>query len=865
MEAVRPAVEELLALVLDFDQAYAEEKKKRALIDFSDQEHLTVQLLKDPETGGATPLAQTVAGRYREILVDEYQDVNAIQEMIFQAVSKNGQNIFMVGDVKQSIYRFRLADPSIFLQKYKSYTDVDTDDSGTGRRIFMSTNFRSKKGILDAVNFIFKNIMSESFGEMDYTEREYLYPGRADAHSDHPAVELDVLDMSVTETDEDEENAEKTETEASFVADRIKELMESSFKVSDGRGGTRPVTYGDFAILLRSVKNKASVYAEALTQVGIPTALNANDAFFESLEVSVALSFLDVIDNPRQDVPLITALKSPVYGFTPDELSEIRVVDKRACFYEALKKTAETDEKSRAFIDEMDALRNIAPDLTTDRLLFKLYDRTDMLAVMGAMRDGETRRENLMKLIELAARYEANGLKGLHSFMSFVRRLIENGDEPFDAGETPSGDVVRILSIHKSKGLEFPVVILADTAKRFNTSDTKKPLLMHAQMGVGVKRTDLKRRITYATLPRMAVAKKLIGEMAAEELRVLYVAMTRAREQLIIVSTFRDARHEIGKLLKNASTPTAPQVLEDINCFAGYILTPVLTRPEAACLISDDMEPVRPYDGMWDIRLIAAGILGTSDRKVNTVLDEREEPQSADVEALRKRLNFTYPYKQASELPSKLTATELKGRFTDYEAAEEADTPDYLIKKTIPYARPNFITKKTRLTATERGTALHLAMQYINYEYCMTVDGIKKELSRLYQRHFLTKQQFESINHDKIAAFFYSTLGRSVLNAENLYREFKFSLLVRAGDYFKDGGDDEILFQGVIDCCYEEKGKLNIIDFKTDVVSADTLAEKTMLYAGQVKAYGHAMSRITKKPVGRLILYFFATGDVVDV
>ncbi len=865
MDAVRPAAEELLALVLDFDCAYAEEKKKRALIDFSDQEHMTARLLADPVTGGPTTLAGAVSSRYKEILIDEYQDVNAIQERIFQAVSRGGKNVFMVGDVKQSVYRFRLADPTIFLGKYKSFSDMDLDDTGTGRRIFMSANFRSRNGILDAVNFVFKNVMSESFGEMDYTENEYLRPGRDDARSALPAVELDVLDMCGIETEDDAESPEKTQTEAAFVAGRIKELLDGGLELPDGAGGTRLASCGDFAILLRSVKDKAGVYAEALARLDIPAGMNGTEGFFESLEVSVALSVLDVIDNPRQDVPLITALKSPVYGFTADELAAIRVVDKRGCYYDALLKASETDGKCSAFIDELEALRAAAPDMTTDRLLFLIYNRTDMLAAMGALRDGEKRRENLMKLIELAARYEANGLKGLFGFMRFVRRLIENGDEPFETGEASSGDAVKIMSIHKSKGLEFPVVVLADTAKQFNRTDTKKPLLMHAHFGVGLKRTDLQRRITYTTLPRMAVAKKLADELAAEELRVLYVAMTRAREKLILVSTFKDARRELDKFSRNAAAPAAPQVLESLNCFAGYILTPVLTRPEAACLRSDGVPVIETDDAKWDIRLIAAEKPeGVRKAKPEARPGHADAAQS-DIDALKEKLSFTYPFQNSQNLPSKLTATELKGRYTDYEAAEEAQTPDYSKGGDRPYDRPVFITEKTRLTATERGTALHLAMQFIDYDACTDIERVKNQLQLLKKRNYITQQQLAAIDPGKIVTFFNSKLGRSVKNAVKLYREFKFSLLVRAGDYFKGGGDDEILFQGVIDCCFEEDGQLHIIDFKTDAVTKDTLEEKKKLYAGQIIAYGRAMTRITNKPVGRLILYFFSTGDAVEV
>lgn len=867
MIEVHPAAAALLRLLIDFDDAFAEAKKKRGIVDFSDQEHLTARLLTDQETGGATPLSHAISNRFKEIMVDEYQDVNRVQERIFRAVSKNGSNIFMVGDVKQSIYRFRQADPTIFLAKYKTYRDVDdaANAEQEGRRVVLSMNFRSRKGILDGVNFIFKNIMSEEFGEMDYNTDAFLYPGRTDESFSDPAIELDIIDMSSFDVQEDEESPVKAETEANFVAGRIAELIDCGYEIPDGQGGKRPVSCGDFAILMRSIKNKAAVFAEALSQRDIPVSMSGGEGFFEALEVSVTLSLLNIIDNPMQDIPLMAVLRSPLYGFEPDELASIRTADKKGSFFSALVKFAETDDKCRGFLDEMNALRTIAPDMATDRLIFHLYNTTDMLAVMSALRDGEARRENLMKLMALAGRYETNGYKGLYAFMTFIRRMIDNGDEPAEAGELPSGDAVKIISIHKSKGLEFPIVILADTAKRFNMTDTIKPLLMHAQMGVGLKRTDLERRIEYSTLPRMAVAHRLRREMLAEELRVLYVAMTRAREKLIIVSAFADAGRTLLKLAQAADTPPAPQILESLKSQAELILLPALTRPEADCLREIDCPIQVTDDEAWDIRLIGADTIVKAQYQEHQSTPVRLDVTLEAVEALRQKLSFVYPHSLAPQLPSKLTATELKGRFTDVEAAQDAYEPEYLRKTPVLHDRPDFVTKRTRLTASERGTALHLAMQYIDYGSCTNEDGAAKALQRLREKKFLSEKQYASVKPGKISAFFASQLGQRVLSAENMYREFKFSLLVKASEYFDGGGDDDILFQGVIDCCYEENGSLTIIDFKTDRVTPETIAEKTQLYAPQLNAYALAMKRITGLPVKERILYFFDLEEAAEV
>lgn len=827
---------------------------------------MTARLVTDRKTGNPTPLARSAASRFREIMIDEYQDCSGVQEVIFNAVSRNGRNIFMVGDVKQSIYRFRLADPFIFLSKYKSYSDEQEAEDGEGRRILLSTNFRSRAGILSAVNFVFKNIMSEEFGEMDYTEREFLYPGREDEGSSEPAVELDLLDMSMLETEEDGESPEKAETEAAFVAGRIEELIRSGVTVPDSPGGTRPLSYGDIAILLRSVKDKAAIYTRALADRQIPVAAPDGEGFFETQEIAVMLSLLEIIDNPVQDVPLLAVLRSPVGGFTPDELARVRLADKSADIYTALRKAAESDAKCRAFLDMLSAFREAAPDMTSDGLIWHVYNKTGILGVMGALSGGEARRENLMKLLDLAARYEQSGYKGLFGFLTFVRKLIENGVEPGEKNEGMPGDAVKIMSIHKSKGLEFPVVILADTAKRFNNRDASKPLLIHAQLGVGAKVTDLARRIEYPTLARMAVAGKLTAEMMAEELRILYVAMTRAREKLIIVASFADAGRELLKLSKDAAAPVPPQVLENVNCLAGLILLPVLTRPEAGCLRGDD-GAARSGEDAWDIRRIDTDTIRGASRRAKQPEPARVKASPEAVEEVRRRLGYLYPYPASASIPSKLTATELKGRYSDFEAAEEAEAPAYA-KKQPPAARPGFITMRTALTPAERGTALHLAMQYIDYGKCGSPDGIQAELRRLREKNFLSAQQADAAEPGKIGAFFASPLGQRVLRAEKLYREFKFSLLVPASDYYHDGvyaAGDEILFQGVVDCCFVESGALHIVDFKSDVVTEETLGDKTRLYAPQLSAYGRAMERILGLPVESRLLYFFTLGKASEV
>ena len=892
MHAVAPPMTALLDLVMSFDDAYAVEKRKKGIVDFSDLEHLTLSMLVNPDTGLRTGLASSISKRYREIMVDEYQDVNAVQEMIFNAVSQDGRNIFMVGDVKQSIYRFRLADPTIFLDKYGRFNDfalsVNSDAAArsieagrapstasvssdrmscNGTKIMLSKNFRSKDGILSAANFVFEKIMSEKFGEMDYTEREKLVPGREDAHDDDVSVEMNIISMTDLDSDEDEESPKKTQIEAQYIARRISELTDGEHFIPDGKGGTRAIEISDIVILMRSVKNKAWQYAAALAEYDIPVDMPGGEGYFETLEVSAALSLLEIIDNPMQDIALVATLGGPIYRFSADELAEIRAGSKKTDFYSALirfsyEKTqllTDCDDKANketnkvtAFLSELEEFRLVMPDMPADRFIWHVFNKTGLLEIVETMRAGSGRRDNLILLAETARAFEAYGYKGLFGFLTYIRGLIVRGSELHgDVGVgDASSNAVRIMSVHKSKGLEFPVVFLADTSKRLNNADAQQPLLLHTKYGLGPMRTDLNRRIQYTTIARMAVQQKLTTEMMAEELRVLYVAMTRAREKMIITAAFKDAQKELAKYAsiaascKGESEPKiAPQLLEGISTTAGWILAAHASVPDGDAVI-------------------AVSILGQDDGVERELEGLKTGVKAADIEnnSAQKGRNykrpfdgFKYPYPNASELPSKLTVTALRGLENDAESA--VLTTDY---EKQAHKRPAFITEISGLTAAERGTAFHTAMQHIDYKKGGDLRSIEEELTRLSQKNLLTKEQIASINRQKIANFFNSGIGKRASAAKNIKREFKFSLLYPASEFYPEGGEDNILFQGVIDCFFEENGELTVLDYKTDHVTEETIHIKAEQYAPQLHAYAKALKRITGKNVKQCIIYFFS-------
>jgi len=919
LRAIAPAMTVLFNLILDFDRAYTEEKRRRGVVDFSDLEHLTLSMLVDGVTGERTGLARATSRRFKEIMVDEYQDVNAVQEMIFNAVSQDGRNVFMVGDVKQSIYRFRLADPSIFLEKYRRFNEskVQVADNepptGDGVKIHLSKNFRSRAEILEAVNFVFERIMSREFGEMDYTEHEMLVAGREGETVDDttepspcvPCVEFDIVDMSGSEQGEDEDSPGRTQAEARFVTNRIAELTSGDALIPDGKGALRRVEYSDIVILLRTMRDKAWVYAAALAEQGIPVDMPGGEGYFETVEVSAALSLLSVIDNPMQDIPLASALRGPVYGFTDDELAEIRAGSRNSDFYGALVRASETNEKCAAFLSDMEAFRVVAPDMSADRFIWHMYNKTRLPEIVGDMRGGDRRRSNLILLAESAQGFEQSGYKGLFGFLTYIRGLQARGSELNRSSNSPSAsssdqNAVRIMSIHKSKGLEFPVVFLSDTAKLLNNKDAQQSLVLHPALGAGPMRTDKVRRIEYTTLARMAIQSRLTSEMMAEELRVLYVAMTRAREILIITASYKNAEKEIGKIklicgqksgaAGSSENKIAPQALEDIRSMAGWVLA---AGVEFGIRNSEfgikNVDVVVKVSDVGNENSERSDEVATADADVNAergVQNAVCEEQNAELRGWgADEPLFSYPYALAPDLPSKLTVTGLKGRNIDVDSEaevmfrEQADTEGSVEAQTqglglktpgkrrgSAFSRPSFIQRKTGLTAAERGIALHMALQHVDYRNCGSFEGVNGELSRLNDEGVLTSEQVSAVDASKLSCFFESDIGARVRSAyahgeNNVRREFKFSLMYPAERFYGGGGDDEILLQGVVDCFFEEGGELTVVDFKTDHVTPESVGEKLEYYSPQLHAYSEALERITGKKVKERVVYFFALND----
>ena len=487
------------------------------------------------------------------------------------------------------------------------------------------------------------------------------------------------------------------------------------------------------------------------------------------------------------------------------------------------------------------------------------------MGVFGAMDEGETRQSNLLALAELARRFEGEGHKGLFGFLAYLTRLRENGAKLALPAPGRDGGGVRVMSIHHSKGLEFPVVFLCGLMRRLNREDMKKPILFHPKLGIGPKRLDTERMIEYPTLARRAVARQLEYEMMAEELRLLYVAMTRAREKLILNCALTGSGHDLTVLASDAACPPDPQVLLGCESVGQWVLLPALCRPDAAALRAAAGTEVDIADADfgpdWDIRFIDAACFAQapSFRRAQPVPRQEEDAEPDD---LTERLNWVYPHQNDVELPSKLTATQLKGRALDEEAAAEAPKPP----RPMTFRRPRFAAEEFGLTPTERGTALHLVMQYMNFDRGDSAEQVAAEIDRLVEGQFITPQQGQAVEPEKIAAFFASPLGREVRNAPTLRREFKFSLLVDAGEYYPGAGEGEqVLLQGVIDCCFETPDGITVVDFKTDRVTEHTVQARAEEYRPQLMAYSRALEEMTGCPVKRRVLWFFALDKAVEI
>ncbi len=834
----------LVKLVKSFKEQYDKAKRYRRVLDFSDLEHKTLNLLLGKSRNQPTLIAKELGKRYVEIMVDEYQDSNGVQDAIFGALTSERNNCFMVGDVKQSIYQFRLADPQIFLEKYNEYVPAESAKTGQGRKIMLSKNFRSAGSVISAVNDVFTNCMSPEVGGLYYGSDEMLYEGIPHIPPHEPEVELRLIDV------QEDTYAE----EAAYTAKRIQELLDGTHYIRNGES-FRPITADDVVILLRSPGSVGREFSLSLERLGIRCNTGVSQDLLQTEEISALYALLQIIDNPLQDIPLLAVLSSRIFCFTADDLARIRSNNKYHSFYEAL--LSDDQEKTKSFLKVFDRLRNAARMSTMPELMEKIVVSTHIDSIFSALPDGDVRANNIQTFCMLVSEYQGSGQKELKQFLDYLESIADDGLKA-NSAQNNSG-AVTLMSIHKSKGLEFPVVFLCGLSKDFNTEDAKQRVLCSRKLGLGLDRVDMVNRVRYPTIAKKAISSKIISDGISEELRVLYVAMTRARDRLIMTYATNRAEKELFELA--AKMDLCPQQLltSDVHCAGEWVLMTALRRTESGALfaLGGKPEDTSVREPFWSV----------STEKCTTTDDEAPqeltEKKHTDLDVLKKlceTLSYQYPYQEASRFPSKMTATQLKGRQKDQEAAENTE------KAVVPSAfwRESTFTKP-QVSATEYGTVFHRIMQRLDYRKCVSIDGIKSEIERLVNAGLLTLEQASAIDLTSIYRFFTSPIGMRLTAAENILREFKFSILEDAEVFEPTLKNEQILMQGVVDCAIIEDDGITVIDFKTDRVTPETLDSLVLQYSDQIAVYGRALSRIYKLPIKEKILYFFKLDQAVTL
>jgi len=837
--AVTPERHEIMRLVTEFGKLYAEEKNRRRALDYNDLEQNAVKLLT--KLADSPHITREVSARYLEVMVDEYQDVSPMQDLIANLISDNGKKLTLVGDPRQSIYRFRGAEPNLFITRYENMTDEPAEDGS--RRVILAENFRSTPAVVNAVNDIFVNIMSKEAGDIDYGEREKMVASREDCGEGAP-VEFCVLDLQNREDPEDEAPETNIEAEARYVAARIREMVENSDELN----------YDDVAILLRSAENRLPYFRKALETLNIPVEADAGTEFFACHEIMLAMSWLSVIDNPRQDIPLIAVMTAAPYYFTADELAAIRLEQKKCDFLQAVLLRARSDEKAARLIADINDYRKLSLDSSIADLIWRVYDDTGLIADVSGWDDGFARRANLSALVSLASDYESRSGPDLGGFIKYAQRMRAR---KYKGPGAKSGKGVKITTIHSAKGLEYPVVFLCSLSTEFNAKDENADVLYHREFGLGLNRVILSRRLSYTTIAREAIRQKIHSETVSEEMRLLYVAMTRAKNKLIMTA-FISPRSNPKNLESLASRPANAFNVSSRNCLASMLYLALLPTAEGQALLGREADPGA------DAGAVTVRLLSESDIPSLSPESETEEAESF-AEILPPPEPVEYAHRSAVDLPSKLTVTALQGEKAS-EAAEEAmftAPPDNEGGHT-EHKRPDFITGISDLSASERGTAVHNLLRDIDFSVCVSEERVLAEIERVLSAGSVPISAVSEKLRRGIVNFFESGIGKRAVaaSAENrCLKEFKFSLLRRACDILETDCEDEILFQGVIDLALIEDGGITIADFKTDRIRySSDIDEKIKHYDFQLRAYREALSQIYDKPVTAAGLYLLDAG-----
>ena len=917
-----PTIRRFVELVLDFMAALRQAKQERNVLDFNDLEHYALQilcadegaLLEDTPRYVPSEAAMQCRKKFVEVMVDEYQDTNSVQEAILSLVARPRCR-FTVGDVKQSIYRFRLANPYLFQRQYDAFPLQPQQDE-ENQLITMRQNFRSRKEVLSPINFLFDQIMHREPMEIEYDEQSRLYPGAKFPEEEgtlRGGIDLDIILAGSSEEGESGEEAEEEAEEltgfaleAQQIALHIESLIEKGPKVYEG-GKYRPLMYRDIAVLLRAVKGKAEILLDTLRKHSIPAYADVSGGYFKAPEVSLMLDLLSIVDNARQDIPLASVLASPLGGFSMEELAKVRLASEEDDLYGALLTAQEAESglegelsvKAAAFQERLAAWRSFVVSHSVPELIWKLYRETGYYDYVGGLKGGLLKQANLRMLADRAADYEKTNYRGLFRFLRFIEELKKRETDLAVARTLgDSENVVRIMSIHKSKGLEFPVVFVSDLGKQFNLSDAKGTFLYHQELGIGPQLIERGKagRQQYKTLPWKLIQQRLTAESKAEEMRVLYVALTRAKEKLILTGQLKVEEDKIEKVAKGFcrgvgrdETALPPSIVKSAKCVLDWLL-PALARHkggrkirELAGLSADLMDwslEVEP-GAEFNLNLIPSNEIQGDEQgeeKADAIMlaVERGEPlpDTEKREAVRARLGWRYESHGLEQVSAKVTVTELKSR-----SWRERNKEEGYAHLPMPgrfsaaggmeeeWLRPRFLQQKQAkksFTPAERGTLMHTALQHLDFHCPADFGAVRGQLEAMEAAGIYQPGEIQAVDAGRIVTLLASPLGEMLRKARRIYREQPFCRLLPAERFYPGVKDKDatIFLQGVIDLLFEdEQGQLMLVDYKTDRNLTEAQARDR--YGTQIKLYRESVEELVREKVDKCCLYLLQNGLMV--
>lgn len=885
MEKARPIVEEMGRLTLDFMRGFQKRKLEKGLLDFNDLEHFTLEILQGSGTGSEA--ATYYREKFEEVLVDEYQDVNRLQEAILYWLREPDDskgNLFMVGDVKQSIYAFRLADPTLFIDKYLAF-----EKEHGGRRIVLAENFRSRKEVLQFTNLVFEQLMDEEVGQIPYDEAAKLIPGFPNfPESDQFHTELLLFEKEA----EDDPSLvdDKTEGELHMTALKIQELINDQFQIYDKKlKAERPVTYKDIVLLTPTRKNNL-VIMDVFKKFDIPLEVNDAQNYFQATEIQTMIALLQIIDNPLQDIPLTAVLRSPIVGLNEQELAEIRLVKKNGDYFEALQqyltKENELAERLRKFNEQLVSWRELARRQSLTGLIWSIYETTAYLDYVIGLPSGRQRYANLLALASRAEAYEKSSFRGLYQFIRFIEKMQEKDKDLAEPLAVSAEDAVRVMTVHASKGLEFPIVFLLDTTKQFNYQDFHPRYIFEERLGAGIQLID-EERIRFETLPYQAIKQVRIQKALSEEMRKLYVAFTRAEQKLYLVGSYKTKE----EAFKNWQRGLAQEqlILDPALRLSGkgtlmnWIGLTLVRHPDMQQVYQDASDPALKIQNearfkihWWNQAQIAEAMHG------NTARPESEKPldnsEEAGVSAFQKRLAFEYPLKKATLTTSYQSVSEMKRIYNDpdeqeitklaWESTLEQNQKQHFRYVSDSLAKPKFLEKET-IDATVVGTATHTLLQLLPLTQIPTLESIQEKLAELVERHYLDEKIAEKIDLEAIAWFYQTELGEAtIIHAKNVRREQPFSMLKDAQNVFLDFDEEgaELLVHGIIDGYIEFEDHLVLYDFKTDAIHGENSEQHLVnQYQGQLRLYKEALEQALSKPVTETYLVLLKGKKIIPL